>query len=319
MEKNMKNIAIIGVGALGKRHLQSMVELQNQCNIYAVEINREIIKVLSTEFPDVNFITSVEELPNELEVVVIATNSNIRRLLFEQLINHSIVKNIIFEKVLFQREDDYYFVQDKLNELNINAWVNCARREWDSYKLLKEDLNEYIELHISAIGGQWGIGCNAIHILDLIEYLSGSEIGTLDIGGLENKVIESKRKGFYEFFGTIRGTSGRCKNFTLTCIDDSSLPFCIEIITESSRYMIDEGNNYLLISDAESNWQWRQREFKQVYQSQMTGRVIKSIIDDGTCNLSNYKSSMKLHLKYIMPLIDFFKSNGMEEDICPIT
>lgn len=315
----MKNIAIIGVGALGKRHLQSMVELQNQCQIHAVEINEEIINVLKTEFPNVNFITTVEKLPKELEVVVIATNSNIRRILFEQLINHSTVKNIIFEKVLFQKEDDYYFVQNKLDELKINAWVNCARREWDSYKLLKEELNACNELHISAIGGQWGIGCNAIHILDIIEYLSGNEIETLDISRLDNNVVESKRKGFYEFFGTIFGVCGKCKNYSLTCIDNSALPFRIEIATEKSRYMIDEGNNYLLVSDAESNWQWKQREFKQVYQSQMTGRVIKSIIDNGTCNLSNYESSMKLHLKYIIPLIDFFKSNGMEGNLCPIT
>ena len=43
----MNNIAIIGVGALGKRHLQSMVELQEQCHIYAVEINEELINVLN--------------------------------------------------------------------------------------------------------------------------------------------------------------------------------------------------------------------------------------------------------------------------------
>ena len=315
----MESIAIIGVGALGKRHLQSMVELQDQYQIYAVEINEEIIKVLTAEFPNVNFIKTVEELPDELEAVVIATNSNIRRLLFEQLINHSTVRNIIFEKVLFQKEEDYHFVQNKLNELNIHAWVNCARREWDSYKSLKNELNEFNDLYISAIGGQWGIGCNAIHILDLIEYLSGSEIENLDISKLENKIVESKRKGFYEFFGTISGVSGKCKNFNITCFDESVLPFRIEITTEKSRYMIDEGNNYLLVSDGESGWQWKRREFKQVYQSQMTGRVIKSIIDNGTCNLSDYESSMKLHLKYILPLIEFFKANGMEENLCPIT
>ena len=315
----MESIAIIGVGALGKRHLQSMVELQDQYQIYAVEINEKIINVLNSEFPKVNFVTTVDELPKELVAVVIATNSNIRRLLFEQLINHSIVKNIIFEKVLFQKEEDYYFVQNKLNELNIRAWVNCARREWNSYKSLKNELNGFKELYISAIGGEWGIGCNAIHILDIIEYLSGSEIENLDISGLKNEVVESKRNGFYEFFGTIRGVSGKCKNFNITCIDESVLPFRIEITTEKSRYMIDEANNYLLVSDEESDWQWEQREFNQVYQSQMTGRIIKSIIDDGVCNLSDYDSSMKLHLKYILPLIEFFKSNGMGENLCPIT
>ena len=319
MVKKMKNIAIIGVGALGKRHLQSMVELQDDYEIYAVEINEEAVKALSVEFPNVNFIKTPDELPGELEAVVIATNSNIRRMLFEQLINHSNVKNIIFEKVLFQKEEDYHFVEGKLKELNINAWVNCARREWDSYKRLKKDLDSFNELHISAIGGQWGIGCNAIHILDIIEYISGCEIETIDISKLENNVFESKRKGFYEFFGTISGVAGKCKNYNISCINNSNLPFRIEITTEKSRYMIDEANNYMLVSNDASNWKWQKREFMQVYQSQMTGRVIKSIIETGTCNLPDYESSMKLHLKYILPLIDFFKANGMEENKCPIT
>ena len=314
----MKNIAIIGVGALGRRHLQSMVELQDGYNIYAVEINKELFPKLKAEFPNVEFITAVNELPNELEVVVIATNSNVRRILFEQLINNSVVKNIIFEKVLFQKEEDYYFVWDKLKELSIKAWVNCARREWDSYKLLEEELKNCNELHISAVGGQWGLGCNCIHILDLIEYLSGDDIETIDMGGLENNIIESKRKGFYEFFGTVKGTSGRCKHYSIACID-SSLPFYVEITTEKSRYLINEGDNYLLFCGDESNWEWEKCEFKQIYQSQMTGRVIQSIIDEGTCNLPDYESSMKLHLKYILPLIEFFKSNGMEENLCPIT
>lgn len=314
----MKNIAIIGVGALGRRHLQSMVELQDDYDIYAVEINKELFPKLNEEFPNVEFITTVDELPKELEAVVIATNSNVRRLLFEQLVINSTVKNILFEKVLFQKEEDYYFVQDKLNELGIKAWVNCARREWGSYKLLEDELKNCKELHISAIGGQWGLGCNCIHILDLIEYLSGNEIETIDMIGLENKVIESKRKGFYEFFGTVRGTSGRCKNYSIICMD-SSLPFYVEITTEKSKYMINEGNEYALFCSDKSDWQWGKREFKQIYQSQMTGRVLKSIIDEGTCNLPDYESSMKLHLKYILPLIEFFKSNGMEEDSCPIT
>ena len=114
------------------------------------------------------------------------------------------------------------------------------------------------------------------------------------------------------------GDCGKCKSYKITCID-SPLPFYIEITTEKSRYMIDEGNNYLFISTEESNWQWKKQEFLQVYQSQMTGRVIKSIIDNGICNLPDFESSMKLHLKYIIPLIDFFKSNGMEENLCPIT
>lgn len=56
------------------------------------------------------------EFPHEIELVVIATSSNMRRIVFEQLIDHAFVKYILFEKVLFQRKEDYYFVQEKLKE-----------------------------------------------------------------------------------------------------------------------------------------------------------------------------------------------------------
>lgn len=315
----MNNIAIIGVGALGKRHLQSMIELQNDYNIFAVEVNPETVKQLSEEFPGVHFLTTIYELPTELNAAVISTNSNIRRLVFDDLTKQCKVTNIIFEKVLFQRENDFFFVHEKLNEMGINAWVNCARREWNSYQTLKEELSPCREIYLSATGGQWGLGCNGIHILDLVEFLSGQSVEMLDIGKLEKGIVEGKRKGFYEFYGTITGSAGRCKNFTISCINQSALPFRIEITTESSRYMIDEGHNFMLVSNAESEWEWNRRDFKQVYQSQMTGRVIKSIIEKGTCNLPVYESSMLLHLKLIRPLVDFFKLNGMEDDLCPIT
>lgn len=37
----MENIAVIGIGALGKRHLQSLMNLKDDYSIYAVEVNKE--------------------------------------------------------------------------------------------------------------------------------------------------------------------------------------------------------------------------------------------------------------------------------------
>ena len=315
----MNNVAIIGVGALGKRHLQSMMELQKTHNIYAVEVNAESVKALKTEFPQVIFLSTVKELPKEIEAVVIATNSNTRRFIFEELVSNSRVSYIIFEKVLFQKEDDYFFVQNKLQDLGIRAWVNCARREWESYKEFRKEIEESKEFHLYAVGGKWGIGSSGIHMLDLIEYLSGHEIESIQVDKLDHGIEESKRKGFYEFYGTITGRSGKCKNYNITCINESVLPFRIEITTESKRYMIDEVHNFILESSSDSQWEWEKNEFKQVYQSQMTGRVIKSIIETGKCNLSDFDSSMKLHLKLIKALLPYFISNGWEEESCPIT
>ena len=315
----MSNLAVIGVGALGKRHLQSISDLRGDNTIYAVEINENIIKPLQIEMPWVHFVTSIDKLPVEIAVAVFATSANVRRVLFEQLIAHSHISNIIFEKVLFQKEEDYYYVKQKLDELGIKAWVNCARREWDAYKNLKQELNNCREIHFSVAGGNWGMGCNTIHMLDIIEFLSNEKVDYLNFSGLDDHIVESKRNGFYEFFGTITGTAGKCKSFSIICIEDSPLPFVIQITTESSRYIVHEGHGKIMKSDATSSWNWQEFEFKPVYQSQMTGRVVKSIMNCQECNLAKYNDAMELHLKYIVPLIAFFNANGMEEKLCPIT
>lgn len=316
----MKNIVLIGVGSLGRYHLQALLELKDEVNIYALEINQETLQKLKEEFPyGVLFVNELIKLPVEIELAIIATCSNVRRKVFEQLIVHSKVENILFEKVLFQKEKDYYFVAKELQDKKIRAWVNCARREWDIYHELKQKMEKCKEVVITAIGGQWGMGCNGIHMLDLIQFLVNGDRCEVSISGLDDRIIESKRKGFYEIFGIISGSCGKCREFQLICLDNTNLPFNIEISTDIFRIRIDELQQKIYISERETNWKWKQRKFELPYQSQLTNRIAKSIMESGNCRLTDYNTSMQLHLDYILPLINFFKKQGMEKDLCPIT
>jgi len=315
----MNNVAVIGLGALGQRHLQSLYERKNLWNIYGLEINSNIITQLTELMPDVKYIQKTTDLPGHLSAVVIATNSNVRKIVFEELINHASVENVIFEKVLFQRIEDYHCVKEELEKNRIRAWVNCARREWDSYKSLKERLRNIKCMHISACGGEWGLACNCIHMLDVMEYLSDRKMDAIDISRLENGVVESKRKGFYEFYGSIIGTAGCQSSFNFTCVKNSKLPFIVEITTDTGRYMINETKGTMYTCEESSNWQWHEELFPAVYQSQMTARIISNILETKNCNLSLFDESAELHIKLITNLMKYFKRNGMEDDICPIT
>lgn len=58
---------------------------------------------------------------------------------------------------------DYEIVRALLEEKHIKAWVNCTRRECESYQGLKSELeDENFEFALS--GSNWGMGCNAIHL-----------------------------------------------------------------------------------------------------------------------------------------------------------
>ena len=333
-----KNIAVIGVGNIGFRRLQSLVTLPSdqysQYSIFALEPVEERRTFLSKEFqnvPNLTILKDIAELPPVIDLAVIATSSNVRKAVFQELIEHSTVKNIIFEKVLFQKVSDYYYVKDRLRSLNIKAWVNTARREAVPYQELRDALRSCREFIFTTIGGQWGMGCNSVHVLDLIEFLSGSPVdeGSLSISNLESGIVPSKRSGFYEFFGTITGRAGKCKHFSITCMNNSTLPSLKEITTEDTRYVIDEGNGKIRIEKQGEGVVTK--DFKLPYISQITSKIATEIFETGTCYLPDYEASMETHLKFIKPLFGFFKENGfssaaennttesMENEICPIT
>lgn len=313
----MYKIVLIGAGTIGKRHLQSLLDLADKAEIYVVENNKQAYLNVKTEFEGTMCVADVRELPEELDVAIIATTSSVRRQVFESLIVHTKVHNIVFEKVLFQKEEDYYWVEQKLKDYRIKAWVNCARREWDAYHWLKDKMKNTEQFTYSYVDSNWGLACNGIHMIDIIQFLGGGQ-PVVDSSYILPGVIPSKRLGFYEFYGTIVGSCGKCKFFQLTCTD-SEAPQVNEILGDNIQIRIDETNQTVQIAEKDKGWNWEEYPFRQMYQSQLTARVVMDIIEKGECRLVDYKQSMNEHLKYIAAISDYFYREGMEKQICPIT
>ena len=107
-----KNIAVIGLGNLGKRHLQSLLSRQNDWRIYGIDPDVECLRAIGSDhrsfrLTDAVLGEDVSILPGHIDAAVIATSSAVRREVFEQLTDHSEIDFIIFEKVLFQRVADF--------------------------------------------------------------------------------------------------------------------------------------------------------------------------------------------------------------------
>lgn len=316
----MYNLVIIGVGALGKRHLESVLKSEMPFQVYVVDSNKEAVDAaVALDEKRVIGGQDVDILPEKIDVAVIATSSAVRRMVFEQMISKSEVKNIIFEKVLFQRKEDYFAVEKQLQKRGIKAWVNCARREQNSYIDLKKivDKSKYFTFQLS--GGNWGLGCNGIHMLDLVQFLSGSRDCRMESMNLLPVVEESKRKGYKEIYGSVAGNCGKCLSFVITCMKDSTLPMQLELAGDNFRARIMEGSQKMVLQCADNEWTPEDYEFPMRYQSQLTQKVVESILEKGQCNLPEYEEAMQLHLLYIEPLMKFFEEQGLEAGLCPIT
>ncbi|WP_037353039.1 Gfo/Idh/MocA family oxidoreductase [Selenomonas sp. FC4001] len=316
-------IAIIGVGALGKRHLQSIVNSKLEMVIYCYDINKHVLDSFEWENKYNNktliMITSFEELPKVVDFAIFAMTANGRREMFDRLIEHCTVKKILFEKVLFQKVEDYEYVGRKLKELSIKAWVNCARRQMECYQELKKELEYAKEMRVTISGGEWGLACNTIHQIDLIEFLSGSSETKVDSIELLPIITDSKRAGFKEVYGNISGHSGKCSFFSVTCMKDTNVPIVVTISTDVGQYIIFESKQKMMCMVKNGEYDLIEKDFVMPYQSQMTQFVMEDILLTGESRLTEYDVSSRLHLEFIEPLIKFFNKNGWENNSCPIT
>lgn len=315
-------ICIIGMGNIGQRWLESLLTENKDYDLYCVELNDETRKNLEMKYSDrIVTLKNISDLPEEIDLCAITTTSDVRRQVFEDAVKRSRVKYVIFEKVLFQGIEDYYCVQKILCRNDIKAWVNCTRREYTSYKWLKEKLSSSNKISVSAYGSNWGLGCNGIHIIDLIKYLSDGDTVEINTENLTGPVVSSKRKGFCEFYGSFEGKSGRCDHYRITAIEsDRSIPMIISIQCDRGVYIINESKGSVIYMDDESGWEWKNEKMSIPYTSQIMKPIVDRIIKEGKSDLPVYDDSMEIHLKYIEGIRSFLKREiNWEKDTCPVT
>lgn len=325
MEK--RQIGIIGAGNLGARHLQALALSVEAYRITVMDVNEEALKKAETIFKGTDgaakhvicFVTEIASMPDEMDVVIIATGSNIRRKVTEELLEHSRVSYLVLEKVLFQRLEDFGAVAELLDKKRVRAFVNCPRRMHPVYEMIKKKLEGAHEMEIMVSGSDWGLGCNGIHMLDLAAYLAGSEQIEVDISGLDPDYLQSKRKGYLEITGTLRGSMGRCRAFSIASYRQPGVPASTVILSDVCRIHIREWKKEIETADESTGWEWKAEGFEMPYQSQLTHLVVEELLAGGTCRLTSFEESCRLHMALEEQLIPYFEKQGIEKGLCPIT
>jgi len=229
------------------------------------------------------------------------------------------VKNLILEKVLFQKEEEYHQVAKILAETGTRCWVNHPRRMFPFYQTLKTKLADAAKIDFSVSGGGWGLACNGLHFLDVFEYLSGTAVTKIDNGYLDKKTLETSRKGYIELSGKLIGNVGQ-NTFDINCFESPS-PLLITITSDVLNLQIDESAGWYKISERSNEWKSTVKEEKIVYyQSELTDKLLEDILTTGKSILPMYKEAMKLHLMFIDTILEHINSfSEIKFDSCSIT
>lgn len=324
----MSRVVIIGAGQLGSRHLQGLAKSSVEISIEVVEPferSREIARQRYEEIEanpkvkNIDFYESIDKLSNEIDVVIIATNADVRSRIIKELLSKKIVKNLVLEKVLFQSVEEYHEVQKLLHEHSTKCWVNHPRRMFPFYQALKNEIKDAEQVSYMVQGGAWGLGCNGLHFIDHLSFLSDNDQLKIDNDFLHPHIYEAKRADYVEFNGLLKGRMGN--HIFALYSDKEYAPTTLTITTDRLNAYVDEANGYVRIARKSNDWKWEESKQKIVYfQSELTNLLIEQILTMGSCDLPTYDEAMKLHIPFIEALLTHMESvDGQLLSLCPIT
>ncbi len=323
----MTNIAIVGSGNVGSRHLQSIVNVSNSPSIEVIDPSEQSLALGKERFDqvakdklfDISYFRTIKKLKKTIDIAVIATTSTVRKQVVKELLQHANVRYLILEKVAFSSEADFIEIISLLKEKGVQAWVNCPQRMYPFYKQLKKEIIGQV-ISYEHIGGDWSMGSNSIHLVDHLSYLADDEMCTVDYSNLSKEILESKHKGFFNFTGELIVNFSKGSQLLLAADTNDKKSPIIKISTSSVRYLIKESSETAKVAYEKDDWQWNDIPFKMELQSQLTNLVIEQLLAKGRCDLTQLGTSFKLH----KPLIESFNNHlklvtGREYTSCPIT
>jgi predicted dehydrogenase len=322
-------ILIVGGGNIGSRHLQGLESLSESARVFVVdpspsslETARERWNEVGREDHDVSYVNSVEDVGlDHVDVAIIATPSSVRRSAFEEVVDHLAVDFVLFEKVLFQRVEDYDAVASLLDERGIDAWVNCLRRLNDTYRAIASSVGEG-PVDVTVTGNAWRLGSNAIHFVDLFGWFTGSRDLIVDTAGLVESPTESGRDGFTEFHGRLDASDGLGNTLCLRCFEQGPPNISVHVSTPTDRWSVHETDEIVTTRrhTNENECNVEDSSFSLTYQSELTGDVVDEILAGGDSSLPTYEESCAYHVPLIEALLDYL-NRGRDEALtsCPIT
>lgn len=322
-------VAVIGGGAIGSRHVQGLARLTRPTRIHAVDPS-EAARALcarrfgeTTQGPDVvlSLLGDARDLPERLDFAVVATPAAVRLDALEALLGGRRVGRVVLEKFLFPRRVDYVRAESLIEAAGVEAFVNTPRRLWPGYAALRARLDGRGPVSVSVeTSRRNGLASNAIHFLDLAAYLGAVEGGfRLSGAGLEPRPDAARRGAAIEFAGLLEGRSAAGDVFSHRSLLDDDRPHSLVIRARGFHAEIDEiGGSISVISDSEATDKPYRSAFAPVMQSALTHKTMEVPAD--AAGLPTYAASALLHRQCLEAFLEAMKADPLcETAMCPIT
>lgn len=331
MDSNIeKVILVVGAGQLGSRHLQGILKVEGKLLVFVLDTSADSLNVAKERAKEVQhnhaiqFVQDWALLPERFDLVIVATGASVRKDVMDTLLDKFYISCLVVEKVLFQELSAYSYIEKKIKEKGVSVWVNHPRRMMPGYDQLRNEIcADGGAVQFNLVGGNWGLGCNALHFIDLLSFLTNSAVESIDMEWLDDIVYESKRINHVEFTGTVKGRTTNNSCFTISSLAGDAKPITISISTSFSRWFIQEGATSqvsCLRYSTDNSFTKTDSNFQMEFQSSLTTRLVNDLLKSGNCDLPTYDEACQSHVPFITALLKKYNEiTGSITTICPIT
>lgn len=286
----MKKIIIIGLGNLGKRHLQSVSMFNSECDIFCFDKDKYMLdsvpvfcKENSIQIKNIQLIheiSKIEALIDSMTIVIIATTANKREYLLSKVISKKPLA-IIAEKPLTQSLNSYRDIAELSAKYNTPVYINYIAHMQPVYQRIYNELKNTNEFVIYTNLPKWGIACVGIHRFELFTWLFNVKKCKI-VSSSVKSVYEQKRKGFYDIAGNVIVQTDDGNICVVNNTENPGLA-SIQIITQDKIYNIFEEQEKIVTVDKNSGVQIE--DIKPVFVSNYTHKIVEDIFENKYTNL----------------------------------
>lgn len=309
------NILTVGFGNMGCRHTQSMLNSFPVASFWVLEPSEEIFETncgrIGTMPERLHRFTSLNELTENIDFAVVATSAFPRFEIVKSLLEKG-VKKLLVEKVVFQSETQFKEIEALAQQQGAHIYCNFVNRYFPNYQSIKSRMTDS-PVTMIVLGGDFGLGCNALHYIDLFEYLTGNSSRLVSSHMVENEKGNHRGNIYREVLGQLMWETARGDR--LVVLADEQRQGGNEIVIEQDG-KTDLLNEETLKHYHYSPGQVNSSEFSLLYTSSLTGIILKDILE-GKCILPLVEEARSCHVQFFHAINPIF--GLLENDLCPIT
>lgn len=292
--KNKLIVAIIGLGNIGKWHFESLKKTKLCKEVFLIDKNQKKEKLVKEKKNKFFFYNKIPDDLKKIDLLIHATQSKNRLEVLKEISNKKIkIKTIIFEKIVASTTLELKKIKYFIKKNKVNCYVNCPRRFFDFYKLLKKKIQKKKIVFSLNGSDNLNLGSNLIHVIDLFCFLTGDE--TIEIVNFDffkvriknNKVYYNGRFIFKNIYGTLIINDMPKSNYFEPEIK-------IKIENNNKEYIISESKSIFCLFDKNKK-KLEKGKFKFKNQSDLTSHYVKKLYNNDNINLVTFDKSYIHH------------------------